>query len=176
MCLRFFYVCVCFVCVYACVLLCASYPGSEDGVFSPGTRVTDGWESPFQCWELNPRLLEEQPVFISSDHLCSPMRPVSMFWTLSVNSVDWWYVPWYRYFLYHFSWLAPGTDENPYDSSLIIGKTQHSFLSVLCGTPGLILLPLSSFSRPFLHGLILRDIFSFIVVFDGWLVGLGFFF
>jgi hypothetical protein len=33
----------------------------------PGTGVTDGWELPYGCWELNPGPLEEQQVFLIAE-------------------------------------------------------------------------------------------------------------
>ena len=37
----------------------------EEGDRSPGTRVMDSCEIPCGCWELNPGLLEEQPVLLT---------------------------------------------------------------------------------------------------------------
>lgn len=40
----------------------------EEGIWSLGTGVTEGFEAPYQCWELNLGSLEEQPL----NHLYSP--------------------------------------------------------------------------------------------------------
>ena len=37
-----------------------------EAVGSPGTGVTDRCELPCGCWELNPGLLEEQPVLLTT--------------------------------------------------------------------------------------------------------------
>lgn len=41
-------------------------------VHDPG--VTDSYELPWGCWELNPGPLEEQPVLLTVSHLSSPLR------------------------------------------------------------------------------------------------------
>ena len=56
--------------------MCAHYPRrSEEGIRSPG--ITDNME-PCECWQLNPGLLEEQPVLITlgSSHQPSCSQPV----------------------------------------------------------------------------------------------------
>lgn len=52
------------VCVYAPQhRLCPWYTWKlKEGFRSPGTTVTNGYEPPSGCWELNPSLLQEQPV------------------------------------------------------------------------------------------------------------------
>lgn len=39
----------------------------EQGTWSPGTGVTNGWKSPCECWELNSDPLEEQTVAITHE-------------------------------------------------------------------------------------------------------------
>lgn len=45
----------------------------EEGIGSPGTGVTDDWESPCGCWESNPVPLVEQQVFLTAQ---LPLQPV----------------------------------------------------------------------------------------------------
>jgi len=44
-----------------------------DGVGCPGTGVTDRHEPPCGCCELNPGLLEEQPVLLTSEPSLQPL-------------------------------------------------------------------------------------------------------
>jgi hypothetical protein len=46
---------------------------SEEGVGCTGTEVTGGCELPCGCWELNPCLLEEQPVFLTPEPSFQPL-------------------------------------------------------------------------------------------------------
>ena len=53
-----------------CILVCHMHAApmeAEEGVGSPGTGVTDGYEPPYGCWELNQDLLEEQPVLLTAE-------------------------------------------------------------------------------------------------------------
>lgn len=57
---------------FACISVCA--PGAflcswrtEMGIGSPATAVTYGCERPHGCWELDPRPLGEQLVFLSME-------------------------------------------------------------------------------------------------------------
>jgi hypothetical protein len=54
-----------FACMYVCAL-CGCLVLSE-GFGSPGTRVTDVYDLPYGCWNLNPGPLEKQLVLLSPD-------------------------------------------------------------------------------------------------------------
>jgi hypothetical protein len=54
--------------VYCVCSWCLRRP--EEGVRSPGTRVTDGCEPPYPCKESNLGTLEEQPVLFDLFYLC----------------------------------------------------------------------------------------------------------
>ena len=40
---------------------------------SPGAGVTDGYESPCECWELNPGSLQEEQMFLVIDPSLQPI-------------------------------------------------------------------------------------------------------
>lgn len=40
---------------------------SEEGARYPGTGVTDGYELPNRCWELDPSPLQEQPALLTAE-------------------------------------------------------------------------------------------------------------
>lgn len=44
----------------------------EEGVITGATGVTNGYELPQGCWELNPCPLEEQPMLTPMSYLSSP--------------------------------------------------------------------------------------------------------
>jgi hypothetical protein len=46
---------------------------SDEGIKSPGTGVTGACEHQYGCWELNPGLLQEQPVLLASDPSFHPL-------------------------------------------------------------------------------------------------------
>jgi hypothetical protein len=46
--------------------------------------VSDGCELPCGCWDLNPDLLEEQPMFFTTEHL---LRPFLFFFETGLHSV-----------------------------------------------------------------------------------------
>jgi hypothetical protein len=48
---------------------CMNVPNawSEEHTGSPGTGVVDNCELPCGCWELNPGVLQEQPVFLTTE-------------------------------------------------------------------------------------------------------------
>lgn len=70
---RFILVLLCmsvFAYMYVSVLCVHWYPeSSEMGIIFPGNGVMNDCEPPYGRWELNPSLLEEQPVLLS--HLSS---------------------------------------------------------------------------------------------------------
>lgn len=47
------------------IYLCTMY--MQDPQSEQRARVTDGHELPYRCWELNPGLLEEQPVVLATE-------------------------------------------------------------------------------------------------------------
>ena len=64
--------CVC-VCVCALFVLTAYRIWKpEEGVRVPETGVTDGYELPWECWELNPGPLQEQPVLFPAPPSLQP--------------------------------------------------------------------------------------------------------
>lgn len=65
----------CFNCMYVCVpSVCAWFLWRpEEGIESPETRITDSWELPCRCWELNLGPLEEQqPVLLIAESSLQP--------------------------------------------------------------------------------------------------------
>ena len=48
-------------------LACSFHSGQKRDSGSPETVVTDGCELPPGCWQLNPGLLEEQPVLLTTE-------------------------------------------------------------------------------------------------------------
>lgn len=61
-----FNLCIWIFCLHVCLITkcvqCQKRP--EEDIVSPPTKVADGCEPPFGCWELNMGLLKEQPVFL----------------------------------------------------------------------------------------------------------------
>jgi len=51
--------------MYLCVP--SAHGGQKRALHPPGNAVIDSCELPFGCWELNPGLLEEQPVLLTAD-------------------------------------------------------------------------------------------------------------
>ena len=45
----------------------------EEGVRSVSISIIDGCELPCGCWDLNPGLLEEQPVLLTSEPTLQPL-------------------------------------------------------------------------------------------------------
>lgn len=43
------------------------------GHLIPRTGIIDGYETPWECWELNPGPLEEPPVLLSLGYFSSPL-------------------------------------------------------------------------------------------------------
>ena len=62
----FLHVCLCTTCLQR----------PEEGVGSPGTRVTGCWELPSGCWEWNPCSLEGQPVLLMAEPSPLPMGSI----------------------------------------------------------------------------------------------------
>jgi hypothetical protein len=69
-------------CVYECFTymlvvysVCARCPQRlEEGIGSPGTRVTDGCEPECGCSEMNQWPLEGQPVLLTAEPSLQPLR------------------------------------------------------------------------------------------------------
>lgn len=62
-----------FTCIYVCALhsyFVSSQP--EEGVITGATGVTNGYELPQGCCQLNPCPLEEQPMLTPMSYLSSP--------------------------------------------------------------------------------------------------------
>ena len=51
--------------------------------------MADGFEPPSGCWELNPGLLEEQPVFLTTEPSPQTAVPDGRVFSLSPVSVMW---------------------------------------------------------------------------------------
>jgi hypothetical protein len=64
----FYFTCIC-ECLYICEcsVLCAWCLWRPESVESPGPGLTSSWELLCGCWELNPCLLQEQPVLTTSE-------------------------------------------------------------------------------------------------------------
>lgn len=75
--------CVWVFCLHVCLCtMCVQYPwGLEENIGFPGTRVIDGYESPYGCWESNLGLVGEQLVFLTAQpslayfHSALPVGP-----------------------------------------------------------------------------------------------------
>lgn len=53
--------------------MCTVPEEARKGCWSPVSGVTDGCELLYGCWELNPGLLEEQPVPITTETFLQPL-------------------------------------------------------------------------------------------------------
>jgi hypothetical protein len=62
----------CFVLFWCTFMFCLPVCLCE-GVGSAGMGVTDSCELPCGCWELNPCLLEEQPVLLITEPSLQPL-------------------------------------------------------------------------------------------------------
>jgi hypothetical protein len=58
------------MCVY--LLYTWNLKSPENGIGSPETRIIDSCELPCGYWELNPGLLEEQPVLLTAETSLQP--------------------------------------------------------------------------------------------------------
>ena len=63
----------CFVCMHVCApYVCLLPEYTIEGIKSPRMRVTDSYELPCKCWQLNLGPLEEQPVLLTTEPSFSP--------------------------------------------------------------------------------------------------------
>lgn len=69
-------------CMYMCQTHAWCLWKSEEGIGSPETGVTDGWEAPCGCWEMNTGTLKEQQVLLTVEP--SFQLPV---WALSMTTL-----------------------------------------------------------------------------------------
>ena len=59
----------------ACMSVCMfGASGGQKRTEFPGTGVSDRYELPCGCWELNPGLLQEQPVLLTSEASPAPVH------------------------------------------------------------------------------------------------------
>lgn len=57
------------------MIFCVSCPQRrEPGLVSPETGFTDACERPCERWEPNPGTLEEQPVLLTTESSCQPLK------------------------------------------------------------------------------------------------------
>ena len=61
-----------------CTLLFFLHICLHEGVRSAGTGVTESWELPCGCWELNSVPLEEQPVFLTTESSVQPQNTYNL--------------------------------------------------------------------------------------------------
>ena len=57
--------------------MCVIHERPEEGIRFPETGVTDGYELLWECWELNPGPLQEQPVLFPAP---PSLQPKEDFW------------------------------------------------------------------------------------------------
>lgn len=69
------------------------HPQKTEGADSPGTGVTDGWELPCGCWDMNPDPLQEQPVLVTAE---TSLRPLQLAIYFKVN-----YLPRFRFYIFY---------------------------------------------------------------------------
>ena len=76
-------------CLYVCLCTTCMSEAKEASKFirSLGTRITDGCELPYGCWELNLGPLEEQPVLLTTVTLSLKVIFSSYFWILIIQDL-----------------------------------------------------------------------------------------
>lgn len=58
---------------FACMNVCAWYPQRpEEGARSPEMGITDTWDPPSECWELNLGPLQEQQMLLTAKSSLQP--------------------------------------------------------------------------------------------------------
>lgn len=57
----------CFACSVCTTCVAAVHGGQKRSLHPPGTAVLDSCELPFEFWEVNPGLLQEQPVLLTAE-------------------------------------------------------------------------------------------------------------
>ena len=58
--------------MYLCTTCVQCPEWTEEDVRSPGVKITDGCDLPYQCWELTPGPLEEQLLLLSTEPSLHP--------------------------------------------------------------------------------------------------------